>query len=161
MADPQTLRDRDVRRAIADLLDATNEFDGVYMLSLAEVSGRCAADARAVVIEPDSLEFSDPWSDGSSDGEPNTGALTVSARLLLTLMVRDDDPDRRDNGAERLASIVSNTLNGRSLAGLTMPLFTRFHSMTWLPPEPPERRISTIFTYRRLVEPWTAFGSAE
>lgn len=156
MASPSLCRDRDVRRAIAAILDATNEFDGIYLLSLAEVPGRRAGDARAVSIEPDSIEFSDPWGDDS-----DAAGMIVSGRLVLTFMVRDDDPATRDDDAERLVYIASNALNDQSLAGLTMPPFTRFQTLKWLPPEPPERRISATFGYRWAVDSWTAFNTAE
>jgi len=161
MASPSLYRDRDVRLAIASILDATNAFDGIYLRSISEVPSRRAADTRAVSIEPDSVDFSDPWGDDHSNPNSSSGALIVTGRLCLTFMVRHDDPDCRDDAAELLVNLACNALNDQSLADLTMPPFTRFQSLKWLPPEPPERRISATFAYRYSVDAWNSFNTTE
>jgi hypothetical protein len=158
MASPSPYRDRDVRLAIASILEATHEFDGVYVKSLSEVPSQRAGDARAVSIEPDTMDFSDDWGGGPTDST-DPPPLIVSARLRLTFMTRLDDPSARDDEAERLANVAANALNGQSLAGLTLPAFSRFESLKWLPPEPPERRVSATFVYRYIVDSWTSFDT--
>ncbi|ODU01698.1 MAG: hypothetical protein ABS79_01315 [Planctomycetes bacterium SCN 63-9] len=154
-------RDRDIRRAIASILEATREFDGVYLRSVSEIPSLRAGDIRAVSIEPDSVDFSDSLGDGGANPGSDSGALIVSGRLNLTFMVRDDEPVSRDEAAEQLVTIASNALNDQSLASLTMPPFTRFLSLKWLTPEPPERRISATFVYRYAVDSWTSFDTTE
>jgi hypothetical protein len=158
MASPSPYRDRDVRLAIASILEATNEFDGVYSRCLSEVPSRRAGDARAVSIEPDSTDFSDDWGGGAANSN-DPAPLIVQSRLRLTFMTRLDDPSARDDEAERLSNVAANALNGQSLAGLTLPAFSRFESLRWLPPEPPERRVSATFVYRYIVDSWTSFDT--
>ena len=161
MASLALSRDRDVRLAIAALLESTRAFDGVYLRSVSEVPGRRAGDTRAVCVEPDSVSFDAPWGDDATAPSPGSGSLVVSGQLRFTFLVRDDDPASRDDVAERLVNVAANVLNDVPLAGLTMPQFTRFVSLKWLPPEPPERQVSATFAYRYAVDSWNSLGTTE
>jgi len=69
------------------------------------------------------------------------------------------DPQLRDEGAELLLDTAANTLNGQSLAGLTMPALTRFSGWTWKDATPPERRIIASFSYQYIVEGWESYDT--
>ena len=147
------MRDRDVRNAIQAALLATDAFDpnGVWLWGLPENYGSGACEARAAAIEPVSSTQDDRW-----DSEP-AGGLVVTSQVRLTLLYRHEDPQLRDEGAELLLVTAANALNGASLAGLTLPPFTRFTAWSWQTATPPERRIAATFTYQYISEGWDAY----
>jgi hypothetical protein len=145
------MRDRDVRNAIQAALTATGAFDGVWIWGLPENYGSGASQAAACAVEPQSSNQQDLW-----DGGPLAG-LQVTSIVRLTMLFRSDDPQVRDEGAELLLDTTANTLNGQSLAGLTMPDLTRLLSWTWVAPEPPERRITAVFQYAYLLDGWGSY----
>lgn len=135
--------ERDVRIAVRDLLDATTAFDGVYLSGLPERRGERGGDLLAAAIEPAETAASCGW-DGASSSS------IMSARATITLMARDDDPQTRDEMAERLLETARAALDGRSLAGKTLPEWTRIRSWVWREPTPPERRIEASLEFRYL-----------
>ncbi|WP_165068398.1 hypothetical protein [Paludisphaera rhizosphaerae] len=147
-------RERDVRGAIRDLLDATGAFDGVYPAGLPEDRGERSGDLRAAAIEPVATTI-------SAQGDDVGGALTAAATLSLTLTARDDDPETRDAAAERLLYAAADALNGVSLADVTLPGSTRIQSWTWKKAVAPERRIEAVLTFQYLVEGWNGFDASE
>jgi hypothetical protein len=147
-------RDRDVRAAIQTALVATEAFDGVYVWGLPEDYGSGASNAALAVIEPESSTQDDRW-----DAAP-AGGLIATSRVTITLIFRAEDPQMRDEAAELLFDTAANALNGQSLAGLTLPQLTRFASWRWEKPAPPERRISSIFSYQYIVEGWDSYDVA-
>jgi hypothetical protein len=149
------IRDRDVRAAVAAALEATRAFDGVYLAGLGDLAGRPAGSLRSVFIEPDQIQFDSRWDNVDQPG------LVADARLSLTVLARDEEPLPRDEAAERLINVAANALNGRPLAGLTLPAFTRLVGLQWLPAQPPERRIRATFAYRYILESWCAFSETE
>jgi hypothetical protein len=146
-------RDRDVRNDIKARLEATNVFDGVWISGKPEDYGQAASEYAAVLIEPISWNDADLW-----DDEPD-GGIVRTATLKLTFHLREFDPQLRDEAAELLCDIAANTLNGKSLAGLTLPAKTRFGAGNWLPPEPPERKVAVTFSYQYIIEGWDEFGT--
>ncbi len=147
-------RERDVRNAIQELLDVTGAFDGVYLSGLPEHRGERAGDRRAAAIEPDATTESDLWDDV-------TGAMVMTASVVLTFLARDEDPQLRDEAAELLLNTAAAVLNGRSLAGATLPGSTRIRSWSWLKPTAPERRIAARLEFQYLVEGWSGLDLSE
>ena len=147
-------RERDVRGAVRDLLDATGGFDGVYPAGLPEDRGERSGDLRAAAIEPLGTRI-------AAQGDDVAGALTADATLALTLIARDDDPETRDAAAERLLYLAADALNGVSLAGVTLPASTRIQSWTWRKAVAPERRIEAVLEFQYLVEGWSGFDASE
>jgi len=137
--------ERDIRIVIRDLLDATSAFDGVYLSGPPEHRGERGGDLRAAAIEPGETAASSCWDDVS-------GPLVMTARATIILMARDDDPQTRDEVAEQLLETTIAALDGRSLAGRTLPEWTGIRSWTWRKPTPPERRIEALLEFRYLVE---------
>lgn len=137
-------RERIIRSAIRDLLEATSAFDGVYLSGLPEHRGERGGDLRAAAIEPGETEAVSRWDDRS-------GPLVMTARATIILMARDDDPQLRDEAAEELLQTAIEVLDGRSLAGMTLPEWTGVRSWTWRKPTPPERRIEAALEFRYLV----------
>jgi hypothetical protein len=147
------MRDRDVRNAIQAAMAATGSFDNVYVWGLPENYGSGASNVALAVIEPDSSMQDDRW-----DAAPS-GGLNVTSRVTITLFYRAEDPQVRDEALELLFDTAANALNGQCLADLTLPQFTRFVSWKWQPPAPPERRITTVFSYQYIIEGWDAYDT--
>jgi hypothetical protein len=145
------MRDRDVRNAIQAALQATGAFDGVWIWGLPENYGTGSSQLAAAAIEPVSSTQDDRW-----DGGEETG-LVISSQVAITLLYRHEDPQLRDEGAELLLDTAANALNGQSLAGLTLPDLTRFTSWRWNAPTPPERLITSVFSYQYLVGGWGSY----
>ncbi|MDG3005501.1 hypothetical protein [Paludisphaera mucosa] len=149
-----TYRERDVRGAIRETLNATGAFDGVYLAGLPENRGERSGDLRAAAIEPAATNV-------AGQGDDIDGTLAATACITLILLARDDDPATRDDAAELLLNTAAAALNGRSLARLTLPGSTRIRSWTWLRPAAPERRIEATLEFQYLVEGWSAFDLSE
>jgi len=149
-----SIRERDVRNAIHDLLEATGAYDGIYRTGLPEDRGERAGQTRVVVVEPDQTNQAEPWDDTSGD-------LVMTCRLAVTFLARHEDPQIRDETAELLLNVAANALNGRSLAGLTLPSSTRFRSWSWQKPTAPERRIRAVLEYQYLIPGWTGAATTE
>jgi len=149
------MRDRDVRNAIHDALIATGAFDGVWIWGLPEDYGTGASQLAAAAIEPESSKQEDRW-----DSEPG-GGLIVTSTVRITLLQRDDDPQRRDEAAELLFDVAANALNGQSLGALTVPGWTRFTGWRWQTATSPERRIAATFQYAYIVEGWDNYDTTQ
>ncbi|AMV37365.1 hypothetical protein [Planctomyces sp. SH-PL62] len=149
-----TSRERDVRGAIRDILDATGAFDAVYTAGLPEDRGERSGDRLAAAVEPGETRV-------AGQGDDVSGALAATSHVTLVLLARDDDPAARDDQAERLLHTAAAALNGRSLAGSTLPGSTRIRSWAWRKPIAPERRIEAILEFQYLVEGWNAFDFSE
>lgn len=148
-------RDADVLAAMAAALDSTGEFDSVHVHGVLE-SGRDAASAsRAAFVEPLVESEADLW------GDPSGPVEVVSVQCVVTIVVRDQDPARRDRTADRLKSVARNALAGRSLCNLTMPAFTRFSSFQTQKASPPSRAVRGIFSYKYLVPSYTSYSVNE
>jgi hypothetical protein len=150
------MRDRDVRAAIADVLSATGAFDigGVWLWSPEDL-GRGTSVGRGCQIEPGNSTVTDPW-----DAQ-TAGGLVIMSQVQITLLYRDEDAQKRDEGAENLLQQCQNALNGQSLVGLTLPALTRFQSWSWVRAQPPERQIICTFQYSYIVEGWDNFDTTE
>lgn len=149
------MRDRDVRNAIQAVLVATGAFDGVYLWGFPDAAEQSAESLRAVAIMPGNGSETDEW-DSVSDG-----VIEITQRSKLVIMVRNDDKQARDETADQLFALTCNTLNGQSLAGLTIPMKTRIRKWDWRDPIPPERRIDLIIEYVYLVTTLDSFDTAQ
>jgi hypothetical protein len=147
-------RERDIRNLIHDLLDQTGAFDGIYLSGLPEERGAAAADSRSISIDPAETTRSEPSDDSGGD-------LLMTCHVQLTLLARHEDPQLRDEMAELLLNIATDTLGGISLGGQTLPARTRIVSWTWEKPTAPERRITAVFEYQYLVDGPSGFNTAE
>lgn len=146
-------RERDVRVLIRDLLEQTGAFDEVR-LGMPEARGSSAGRLRTAVVEPVQTVRNDPWDDLAADP-----LMTCHVRVIL--MSRDDDPQVRDDVAERLLNITANALLSDALAAWVIPSRTRFRSWTWEDAVAPERRISAILEYQYLVDGVSGLNTSE
>lgn len=146
-------RGADILDAIADMLEATREFDSVYRHGVGEV-GRDAAShgTRSVFIESMNENESDLWDDPSGPSE------VVSGQVGITIVVRDQDPRDRDRMADRLKNVARNALNGRSICNLTLPDFTRFSTFQTQRAQPPSRMIRGTLVYKYLVDSFVSYA---
>lgn len=148
------MRERDIRNTIQTALLASGCFSDVWLSGLPETYGGPASERAAAAIEPVSTNLDTGW-----DG-PLAGALDYSARLTVTLLARHEDPQLRDELAEQLLNVLHNTVNGQSLAGLTVPGRTLVQSWSWRPPAPPERRIQATVAFDYLVT-WEGWDTSQ
>jgi hypothetical protein len=146
-------RDRDVRNAIQAALVASNAFDAVWIWGLPEDYGSAASLQAAAAIVPQSSRQEDLWDAQAA------GGLVITSRVGLTLLYRNEDPQLRDEGAELLLDTAANALNGQSLAGWTLPAFTRITEWAWQAPTVPERRITATLSYQYIVEGWDEYDT--
>jgi hypothetical protein len=146
-------RDRDVRNAIQTTLLATGQFDTVWMTGLSEDYGQGADELRAVAIDPVNSSERDDWDSSTA------GGVLIQSTVTIMILVRHIDPQLRDEAAELLLDTVANTLNGQSLAGLTLPPWTRITNWRWLDATAPERRIQATLQYSYIVEGWENFDT--
>lgn len=147
-------RERDVRVAIYDLLDSTGAFDRVYPGTIPDGDCEPSGLSRTVSIEPSGTVL-------AAQGDDVHGAITATATVMIVLRARDDDPTARDDAVELLLNTTAAALNGRSLAGVSLPGSTRLRSWTWRKAAPPERRIEATLEYLYLVEGWDGFDLSE
>lgn len=147
-------RERDGRAAARDLLEQTGAFDGVYLTGLPEDRGQASGDRGAVAIEPGDTALETPWDDAAGD-------LLFTCRLNLILLARHEDPQARDELAERLLYVAASTLGGASLGAANLPGRTVLRSWAWQKPVAPERRIAAVLEYQYLVDGWPGLDTAE
>jgi hypothetical protein len=140
-------RERDIRKAIEELLVATNAFSYVAA-DLPEDYGFGASQLTAAVVSPDRTAATTGW-DSQLEG-----GLAYTAQVVVTILVRDEDKTVRDDLAERLLNVLQNAVNGQSLADMTMPGMTRVTGWRWLKVTPPERRIAAVVSFVYIVEGW-------
>lgn len=146
-------RDRDVRNAIVAALKATNAFDAIYTTGLPNFDDQSAEDVLAASIQP--IE----WVEIDAYDDAPAGYSQIESRLRLVFVARTEDPQVRDDSVEDLLEFARNALNAQVLAGITLPEWTKFASGKWEDPAPPERKITTVFTYRYLVSTWANFDT--
>jgi hypothetical protein len=137
-------RDRDIRNAMRTLLLATNAFDDVLIGRDTEDYAASAVGGNTCKIVPLEDRQKGMWDEGDE--------LEMVVKVKLIFGARNEDPQIRDEEAERLYNVARNTLNDVSIASLTMPAFTGFDSAKWMKPEHPSRQIETIFIYRYFVD---------
>ena len=144
-------RERDIRTAIQNALAATQAFDGVHVFGLPEDCGSSADELAMAVIMPRSTQEDDLWDAGPA------GGVIYRCTMALTVLARNEDPQARDEAAERLLNIAMNAINGQDLVpGLTIPDKTIVASWDWQKEEHPERRINCTISVWYEVEGWDA-----
>lgn len=148
------MRERDVRNNIRDRLLATNAFTDVWITGLPEDSGAAASDLTAAAIEPVATGMRSGW-DAQTEG-----AIEFIATVTVTLLARNEDVQLRDEQAELLLDILADAVDGKSLAGLTVPGKTYVSAWKWQPPAPPERRIAATVSFSYIVT-WEGFDTSD
>lgn len=140
-------------QAMAATLLGSGFFDDVYTTGLPKLDDQSAEDLRAVAIMPMSGTESDQYD------APTAGYQCEDAQVKFVFVVRAKDEAVRDRTVSLLFNYARNALNGQSIAGLTLPQWTKFTSHKWEDPAPPERKITATFQYRYLVQGWTSFAT--
>lgn len=136
-------RDTTCLRDIADRLRATGAFAEVYRYNPWDYE-QAPPDAETVAyVYPLSWSEQD---DAAGDGEVEE---VRRVRFGLAVVVRDDDPTRRDERLDRLQCVAQNALNGKSLAGLSLAPLTNLRRGEYLPAAHPYKsaRIEGEFAY--------------
>jgi hypothetical protein len=141
----------DILREVCRILEDGKQFDGVYLCSTPELSGRPASNWFAVGVEVDAVQTADQWDGGDDVG------IEMRGSLRITFLGRHDDPLIRDSRLDRLVNVVAATLSGKSLLGITVKGKNKFTAHRWAPAKPPERRVVSTFVYSYLVKGWANF----
>lgn len=149
-----THRERDVRRAIREMLDSTGMFDRVDLGIAADPGGGASGMLRTASIEPKETVV-------AGLGDDVSGGLAATATVKILLIARDDDHIARDDAAEVLLNTTAAALNGRAIGGITLPGSTRLRSWEWRKAAAPERRIEATLEFRYLLEGWNDFNLSE
>lgn len=102
-----------------------------------------------------------PWANLDSSGEFAGVRLEHTGRLVVALAVRDEDHEARWCRLSRLEAIVNNTLNGQSLAGVTVPGRTLCMRGTYPTAQHPEQRSLIGIDYEYLVNGYAGFDTTE
>jgi hypothetical protein len=132
---------------------ATEAFDNVYLTGFSDQSDENAQDVLAAAILPVSWQESDDYDDTVS------GLMQIDGKVTIFFLARDEDQQVRDEKCELLLNTAANALNGQSLASLTFPEWTKFKSVQWIDPVPPERKIRATFAYSYYVDTFTSFAT--
>lgn len=143
-----------ILEAVAELLDATNAFDEVYLYSLPEDRGRKAGQLAAVAITPGRTVVEDRWDDAEG------GEFVCRMTFNLTVLARDEDPARRDRLAYRLAAVAQNALNGASFGGSNVVEQTYVNGWNWPTEVAVERRVQATVQVP-YTSPWRGFNAQE
>jgi hypothetical protein len=147
-------RERDVRTAIMDALQATGEFD---LVNTGQDKGQeVNSDGNSFAhVDPHDAQEASHWDDGGGAG------VEVISRCRITLSVSNNDPQTRDEHLEKLLNITQNIVNDQSLAELTLPSSSRIRSWRWLPAKAPLRQVEAIFEFHYLPDSSQDFGTEE
>lgn len=129
-------RDRQYLAAIAGLLTDTGMFDDVVTSGLPEQFGQAAGSASLCALELDGFveeKFADEPVDEFS--------YSRTVQYSLWILVRDGDPDTRDDLADQLAQVAANALVGQSYLGTCYFTYSKLGSGKYEPAKAPERRL--------------------
>jgi hypothetical protein len=141
-------RDRDILKAIAGLIRNTNQFDDVFTWGMPEFQGSSASEVKVACVEITNFEEHTQADDFAAIPQDRTIYFDI------TVLVRMNDPDLRDDEADRLVNVCANALTGQSILGQTVLDWTRIARGRWLKATAPERRVVcssqctyTVFDY--------------
>ena len=111
--------------------------------SLPEVRGQAAGDRLAAVVA-----LSD-WEEEDESDDPTEVQVTRKVRWTLTLIARDEEPEERERLLSGLLVASQNALNGQSLAGITIPEWSKLRRGRLETASSPEQRMTVMgeFTY--------------
>lgn len=143
-------RDRHMLKLIAAALVATGEFDDVRTSGPPEERGTPSEESRLATLELKGWREEDQSNDYAAVIQDRTITFT------LVIAVRHEDPDLRDDEADRLCQVCANAINGRSFGGVNIPDHTRLLSGVYHPAQSPERRLTC---QGRLVYSVSDFGT--
>ena len=153
---PSPQRDRSFLRLIATLLRATDEFQDVTTSGLPEDVGRSAESYRHASLELTGFEETPYGTDHTY--VPRLRTVT----FVLTIGVRDQDSDVRDDELDRLGNIAKNAINGQSLAGANYPALTYLgRKGSYLSMKGIERRLQIAGTFAYDVPDWNLHNTDE
>jgi hypothetical protein len=113
-------RDWDVADAIADVLDATNEFSLVVAGEDPGVTGATLGADLSYVAAVDVTDWAE-----SDDGDAGPGTTRIrTVRGTVTLLGIGQRRRAIKRALDRLGSLVQDALDGESIGGLTLPGLT-------------------------------------
>jgi hypothetical protein len=144
-------RDRQILALAAGLLRETNQFALVTTSGLPEVQGQPAEAAALASLELDGFD-----EEKFADEPVDSFSYTRTVRYTLTLIVRNSDPDARDDEVDRLAAVCGNALVGENYGGETIETYSTLAKGTYLAAAAPERRLKLTGQFAYDIEGRTA-----
>lgn len=130
------VRDREILKALAELVGRTRQFDEVTTRGKPEFRGGSAQMVRLASFELNG------WFEESLGCDPGGIAVERTVDYTLTIHVRDGDADERDDECDRLYSVAANALNGTSLDGQLFAEKGFLLRGKYVPTDGPERRLA-------------------
>lgn len=136
-------RDSDVYDAMRTLLEQTDAFTAVGWSGEGIEDGPRSADlARLAVLTHVSADELD-------DVDPVEIVRKVSFKLEIT--AREEDPAERAKTLDRLQAAARKAVNGKSLAGLTLPALTMLRRETLGPVKHPNQTLTLTGEFAYLI----------
>jgi hypothetical protein len=145
-----SLRDRGILKLIAGLLTATEEFHDVTTGGLPEQVGSSAENLKLASLELAAFEEVARWDDGD---------IERTVQFWLWILVRDPDPDTRDDEADRLQAVAANAIVGQSVGGATFIGKTKLGRGVYEPARGVERRLKVMGQFAYEVPAWDGRSS--
>lgn len=143
-------RDRKILKVIASLLRDASEFGLVTTSGPPEVHGQSAEHARLA-----GLELSD-FVETSEYSDHDASYLIRVVQYILHIYVRDQDPDVRDDEADRLYNVATNALSGVGYEADVIPERSWLRRGQYLPADGIERRLRVLGQFVYTVPNWAS-----
>lgn len=147
--------DWDIMEDIQTRLEATGQFDGVHLTGPPTYQQVAASEDVTAW-----LQLVD-WDEDDSRDDLDNVEVTRRVHWTLTIAVRFAEGERRDRELSRLTSVAQNALNGKSLAGITLPGLTRLRRGRFDEPNTPERRTIITGEFLYLIEGFGGHDAAD
>lgn len=112
-------RDTDILVEIVRLLKATDQFGSVWLCGMEEYQRSGAEETSIAFVDPES------WTEDTDADDEDGPRERRDVIWSLTIVVKDDDPQRRNQRLDQLANVAMNTLNGVSYLGQTVRPWSR------------------------------------
>jgi len=127
--------DRHIMRSIKEALEATGQFDAVYRGIITDGAGKPADFKAIAVIYMDN--FDEPTFADDEDDTQYQHAL----RFRITIEVREDDPELREDELDRLRCVVANAINYKNFSDVTIPGLTLVKTGSYGKPDHPTQSL--------------------
>lgn len=127
--------DRHIMRSIKEALEATGQFDAVLRGVITDAAGKPADYKAIAVIWMDNFE--EPTFADDEDATQSQHSI----RFRITIEVREDDPELREDELDRLRCVVANAVNYQSFNDVTITGLTLVRSGTYGKPDHPTQSL--------------------
>jgi hypothetical protein len=148
-------RDLQILDLVRQAVDATNEFQEVTLGGIADTKAETSETLKLADLDIRGTATKTMWSD------PDAVPQERTVRFTLTIHVRDPDPVTRLHELDRLHSVASNAVNGKSFGGQTYVGATGLGDSTFEPPAGSEQRLRVAGSFTYEVSDWDQFNTSK